>query len=91
MRKFVIGALLAGALSLVSGMQASAKLAAPAAGSAGAGTGFPAFGYCIFGAAFGPIWATLRLNRELTAAQAYQSMSFCGLGAGMLIFQNQRP
>lgn len=91
MRKFVIGALLVGALSIVSAGNASAKLAAAPVGGAGTGSGFPAFGYCIFGAAFGPIWATLRLNRELTAAQAYQSMSFCGLGAGMLIYQNRRP
>lgn len=49
----------------------------------------PAWGYCLFGSAWGPIYATLRLNKQLKQDQAYTSMSWCGLGSLYLVYNEK--
>jgi hypothetical protein len=84
----LLAVVLAGSIVFSSKFAAAYEYIPP---SGGGGGGTPALGFCIIGAAWGPIWATLRLNRELKPNEAYQTMSLCGLGAGWLVFQNQRP
>ncbi len=61
---------------------------APAHGG-GANLSVPWWGYCIFCSAWGPIYSTLRLNKQLKQDQAYTSMSWCGLGSLYLVYNEK--
>lgn len=73
---------------LISPLIAAAQEEGGFIGGGGSGGGIPPGVICLMGAAFGPIWSTLQLNRELKANEAYQSMSLCGLGSVLLVTQN---
>ena len=82
--------MLAGLFSIIA---ASPSFAQGAPGtSLGANSSIPWWGYCIWGTAFGPIYATLRLNKQLKNDEAYTSMSWCGLGSFWLVYnQKYKP
>lgn len=87
MRKLIYVLTLAAAIS--TAVSSSAWSQGAPAGHGGGSASMPWWGWCIIGAAAGPIWATLRLNKELKKDEAYVSMSWCGAGSWWLIW-NQK-
>lgn len=84
-RNIAIAVAFAAALSFVSANPANAQVVH----GSNPHHSIPAWGYCLFGSAWGPIYATLRLNKQLKQDQAYTSMSWCGLGSLYLVYNEK--